>query len=230
MIWKFLLFLNKYNWRKILLFLVVSFLLAIPWPIYKTIGKFDKNSKSDSFDVRVINIPTQVDSFGQSFFTAISGIKLYSMNKFLCLKNRNKILLDGVEKQSYEVLDSKEGGAMSFKIFYADNKNVEEIYAKKDKTKCLVLMSDYSFATTTNSVMAREVFPAEAPTLELTKDRVIIRANLASSTGLDLSSSKIFQRVDFDFLIFFKNFILIFLAILILFSVLLQVHPFFLKK
>ena len=220
-------FIKNYDWKRIFIFIGISLILAIPWPIYRIVGKFyphEENIKKD------LDLQTYTDPLSSSLLSRAIGIKLFTMNKRLCLNNRNRILFDGAEKQQSEILESKDGASMSLKVYYQDG-TMADLYTHKDEYGCLLLNSKYSLATTTNTVDIKKVLPIETPFVEYTTDgQVLIKAKIASLSDIDFSKSEVVEMIDFNLWIYLKNVILILIGMIIFFSAIIQIRPHFKRK
>jgi len=215
-------FLKRIHWWRVLIFLGIAFVLALPWPLYKTIAKFDKQSQQ----ISVINLETGIQPVVPSLFTTLTNIPLNLMARVVCLVNRNTLFVGGVQEPSSQILNSQNAGAMTITLHYPDA-TTQDISAVVGTTTCVTLNQNFKYATTTNEVNVAMPLPVYPPFfVSQTASGTYITARLASYSAVGMASSSIIEKVSFSLWTYLLNIFDVVVGLSILLVLFLTLKPY----
>lgn len=156
----------KKHWKILTVFAVPLF-LALPFPpppIHVSEIKVElyggEPAKQEKF-----KFLTGGNTIGASFFSAISGIKTYSMPGYICLSNTSEITAEGESKKQSELLDS-EGGSITVPVFF--DETALQIIVPFASTKCVSVSA--GIAELGNDVKVRGFLPFSKAEVTITSD------------------------------------------------------------
>jgi len=205
-------------------------MLAAPWPLaFNNILTFSNTwpiACKPGAEAQQIVMNSTSPALGGSIFSKLSSVQLASMPINVCLNNRNKIYLDGVEHQSHELLDGQEGGAMAVRFSYVSNSTPVEIYARKDETKCITLEPAFGKVLINNNIELRNVYPAGSPKIIETEDGVAFQSMTYSNATIDTINSSLSYQTIFSVRIFVVNFILCLFGVILLYLGIIKIIAF----
>lgn len=100
---------------------------------------------------------TDNKALGVSLLSTILDIKTYSMQGFVCIRNISEIYTEGRKLEKSDLLEDKEGGALSIPLFFDDT--ITQIYVPFASTTCVSPQTKTGFAELDNKVEVRGFLP-----------------------------------------------------------------------
>lgn len=201
---------NKYLTLRLVVALGIPIVLSIPnfFPrVHKLIVPTEVQITNTTQEVR-IDGSTQIFN-NTSLFSHLVGLDILPLPIKVCLNNRNKLMIDGIEKESSELLDGKEGGAMSLKV-RPDNKESVEIYASKGGQVCKIIdRSTLSNVIVMYSPQIRPVLPIGQAELISENGTLKVNIPMYKESAIDIKDTDVTIYTVFNLTIFRNIFIYI---------------------
>lgn len=189
--------------------------LAMPRSFYIGIYKLQSVDNLNESVEKEVPIPQSVESMGNSFFSKISGIEAYKLPTLVCVKNRNKVLLDDKVRDPESLIDKSEAGAMEISIKYPDSTSAALYASLKFLPSCEELKTDISTSSPVhlaNNPVFRHPFLIGQPVIESSENGPIIKMPLYQKSEVDFSKTRVFAIPKICSKEFVFNLIIFFLA------------------
>lgn len=145
-------------WR-ILLILGIPVVLALPFPPppFNTDRIKAELQNGEPVKQEKFRFLTDNKALGASLLSTILDIKTYSMQGFVCISNISEISAEGRGLEKSDLLEDKEGGALSVPLFFDDT--ITQIYVPFASTTCVSPQTKTGFAELDNKVEVRGFLP-----------------------------------------------------------------------
>lgn len=202
---------KKYLILRLVFVLGIPIILSIPnfFPrVHKLMAPVEIDANNIDKNIQEVRIDRSTQIFDNtSLFSRLTGLDILPLPIKVCINNRNKLMVDGTEKESFELLDGREGGAMSLKV-RPDDKESIEIYAPKDSQICRVInRNTFSNVIVMYSPQIRSVLPVGQA--ELINENGVLKINvpLYKESSIDIKDTDVTVYTVFNLTIFRNIFI-----------------------
>ena len=144
---------------KILLVFGIPFVLALPFPPppFNTDQIKVELQNGEPVKQEKFRFLTDNKALGASLLSTILDIKTDSMQGFVCIHNVSEIYAEGQKVGKSDLLEDKEGGALSIPLFFDDT--ITQIYVPFASTTCVHPQAKTGFAELDNKVEVRGFLP-----------------------------------------------------------------------
>lgn len=207
---------------KILIVFSIPLVLALPFPPPPFNVDQIKAELQNDEPVRQEKFLFLTDNraLGASLLSTILDIKTDSMQGYICITNTSEIYAEGKKIEKSDLLEDKEGGALSIPLFFDDT--VAEVYVPFASTTCAYPKALAGFAELDNRVEVRGFLPLGKPEIRVINGEPAISlkqyANL--TTIFKIEGEK---GYNWEWNIFWKNYALFLIGWVILLSCVIQV-------
>lgn len=207
---------------KIFLVFVVPLVLALPFPpppfnIDKIKAELQNGEPAKQEKFRFL---TDNKALGASLLSTILDIKTDAMQGFVCISNVSEIYAEGQKKEKADLIEDKEGGALSIPLFFDDT--ITQIYVPFASTTCVSPQAQAGFAELENKVEVRGFLPfgkAELTTIN-SEPAIAVKQYADLVTVFKMEGEK---GYIWEWAVFWKNYALFLIGWIILLSSIIQV-------
>jgi len=214
---------------KILIVFGIPLILAIPFPPppfhtdqFKAEQKNGEPTQQEKF-----SFLTKNEALGASILSKILNIKTSSMPGYICIDNTSEIFAEGKKLDKSELLEDKEGGAISIPLFLDDI--VTQVYIPFASTTCVYPKTVSGFAELDNKIEIRGFMSMARPKFMMSNETLVISIKQYSDlvTIFNMQGKKGYK---WDWSIFLENYILFLIGWIILLSSVFQVYVWWSKN
>ena len=209
-------YIKKIVWWRFFLIIIPPLFFA--YPVQNLLYEFSFSLEQGSIE-KIQEIPyTEVQSWGKTFFSKISGIETFPMPVFFCVKNNIKFTSGGKDVTK-ELVNAENAGDISINIKYPDNSEMENMKIKRGEKSCSKreLISGTSFI---NPINLETPIPMKKPAIQSDSGKTIIIFEQIPDLKSDLWQIEPSLKLKFPNINYFKNVFIFLIAwgfILILF-------------
>jgi len=144
---------------KIFLVFIIPLILALPFPPppFNTDKIKAELQNGELVKQEKFRFLTDNKALGASLLSTILDIKTDSMQGFICISNVSEIYAEGQRIEKTDLIEDKEGGALSIPLFFDDI--IAQIYVPFASTTCVSPQAKAGFAELENKVEVRGFLP-----------------------------------------------------------------------